>query len=369
MTEIKSSVQRIESIDLARGMAVFFMIPVHVLITFSNHSANSGVLGMAVGFFGATPAAPVFMALMGMSFYFSRNTDFKTGVLRGFKIILLGYFLNLLRNVLPILAAKWCAPSLYMAVPEDLADFSKSFFELDILQFAGLALILMAVLRELKANKWLLLVLAVAVALPGPRLWGVTVGNPVAQHLLDYLWGNKPSASECIGNFVSFPFFPWFTFVLLGMFLGDTLKNSADFRKTFRRSGIAGLALVALSLPFLCHDFMGYFGDYYHSGPLIMVFHCGFVLAWLGLCQLAVEFVPPNPLFRLLYGWSKDVNRIYMIQWTLIMWAAVFAVGFETLGTASSAVWMLLMLALTHAVNMVWVRATHKAVPPPAPAA
>jgi hypothetical protein len=39
-------------------------------------------------------------------------------------------------------------------------------------------------------------------------LWGKGADIPVIGHLLDYLWENKPSTEHCIGNLVSFPFFP-----------------------------------------------------------------------------------------------------------------------------------------------------------------
>ncbi len=67
---------RLRAIDLARGLAVFFMILVHVLITYSAPDVEHSLFGEIVGFQGGPPAAPVFMALMGISFYYSKHTGF-----------------------------------------------------------------------------------------------------------------------------------------------------------------------------------------------------------------------------------------------------------------------------------------------------
>ena len=59
---------RVYAINLARGLAVFYMVLVHVLITYATPTVTGSVFGTIVGFLGGPPAAPVFMALMGTSF-------------------------------------------------------------------------------------------------------------------------------------------------------------------------------------------------------------------------------------------------------------------------------------------------------------
>ena len=339
---------------------MLFMILVHTLVTYSNHEVMHSGFGWLVGFLGSPPAAPVFMTLMGLSFYYSRNTDLKTGITRGIKIILLGYALNFLRGVLPIFLVQTAAPSIAAGIPAPITNYTDAFVELDILQFAGLALIVMALLREFKVNKYALLAGAIAVAWLSPLLWGKTVHNPVAGHFIDYLWGDKPSTEECIGNLISFPFFPWFSFVLLGMFLGDTLTKSADPKKTFRQMGLAGLILSVPALIYILPHFMYQLGDYYHSRPLMVLFHAGFVLVWMYLCQLAVELLPMNRVFELFFAWSRNVNRIYIIQWVLIMWGADMLLGFNKASYGMTLVIMALMVLGSHYLNEWYLRFTTK---------
>lgn len=181
--------------------------------------------------------------------------------------------MNFLRGVLPVVVVSGMAPSRAAGIPAAVANCWDAFLEINILQFAGLSLIVMALIRELKVNRYVLLLLAALIACVSPSLWGIGSDLPVAKHFLDYLWGNKPSAEACISNLVSFPFFPWFTFVLLGMFLGDFLTKSQDVGKTFRKMGIAGLAVLGVNLVAIIPDRHYHFGDYYHSRPFAVALH------------------------------------------------------------------------------------------------
>jgi len=350
MTEQK---QRVYSLDLARGLAVVFMIFIHTLDTYSISTVKHSLGGWFIGFFGGPPGAPVFMALMGASSYYSRHTDLSSGVRRGIRIILLGYLLNLLRNTLPALWAAHFAPA---SVPAAMFNYLELFLELDILQFAGLSLIAMAFIRKYQVNRYVLLALAAAVALASPCLWGTGTNIPGIGRVLDFLWGNRPSTEDCLGNLVSFPFFPWFSYVLLGMFIGDTLTRSNNTDVTFRRFGLAGLLVIAIMLPLLLPRFLYHLGDYYHSRPGIILLHSGFVLFWLWLCQMAVSKIPMNGVFRLLFGWSRDVNRIYMIQWVLLMRGAMLFGAFDKAGWGQTLAWIGAIAAGTHVINALWAR-------------
>ena len=98
---------RLLSIDLARGLAVFFMIAVHTLEVFANQEVKNSVLGQIISFLGGPPAAPVFMTLMGFSFIYSSKSELKPKLLRGFKIFLSGYVLNIFRGVIPFILATY----------------------------------------------------------------------------------------------------------------------------------------------------------------------------------------------------------------------------------------------------------------------
>jgi uncharacterized membrane protein len=331
------------------------MIWVHVLITYSTGEVQKSTFGGIVGFLGSPPAAPVFMTLMGVSFYYTRSIEMLPVVKRGLYIIASGYVLNFFRGVLPVFMAERYFPSAAARIPAAVADYSDAFLEIDILQFAGLALIAMAILRRIDVNKYVLLLLAVVVAGASPMLWGVSVHNPLANHFLDLFWGHKPSTEACIGNLVSFPFFPWFTYPLVGMFFGDMMTKSNNLSKTFRYIGVTGLTCLIAGGFIVSSNFSYHINDYYHARPGFTLLSVGIVLSWLYVCRLLVEKIKPNPVFEVLFEWSKNTTSIYMIQWVLIMVGADLLLGFYQCSYAMTLFVMGVMTAVTHLINRLYV--------------
>lgn len=357
--------ERLYAIDLARGFAILYMILVHTQIVYGTTQAIHSPLGRLIDFLGGPPAAPVFMMLMGTSAYFSRHTDRLSGLKRGFNIFLLGYLLNFLRGVLPVWTMQAFCPSAAAALPPDIANVKEAFLEIDILQFAGLALMAMAFLREFRPSRGLLLLLAALSAALAPVLWNWGTEIPVAGRALDLLWGSRPSAAPAIENWVSFPFFPWISFVLTGMFIGDILSQSEDKARDIRRLGFGGLLLLILSYATISNDLPYHMGDYYHSKTGAVVMCTGIALLCLYLAQIMLEKLPANAFFKLLISWSRDVNRIYLIQWIAIMWGACF-LGYNRFSATTVITLGLGMCAFTHLANMACLRLKNRSVQPPA---
>jgi len=160
-------------------------------------------------------------------------------------------------------------------------------------------------------------------------LWNITPNVPVVGYFLDYLWGDKPSSIMCIGNLVSFPFFPWFTFVLIGMFLGDSLTKSTNIHETLKKAGIIGCLIVIVSLIIIVPNMSYHIHDYYHCRPGFVAFMAGFILVWLYICDVITKYIKMNRVFDIIFYWSKNVTSLYIIQWTIIMVGADAVFGFN----------------------------------------
>jgi hypothetical protein len=209
----------------------------------------------------------------------------------------------------------------------------------------------MAVLKSLKIHKSIFLVMAFVIALVSPILWGKGADIPVIGHLLDYLWGNKPSTEHCIGNLVSFPFFPWFVYPLVGMFLGETLIHSSNYTQTFNKIGLWGVLVLVAGTMLTATNFSYQIGDYYHARIGGILFSTGIVLIFFYVCNLIAERIKMNRLFEILFYWSKHVNSLYMIQWILIMAGAVGLLGFNRSSYFMTIIAMLSTMVLTHLIN------------------
>ncbi|MEI6452211.1 MAG: hypothetical protein WCP98_19985, partial [Actinomycetes bacterium] len=259
---------------------------------------------------GTAPAAPVFMVAMGFLFGSSSRTGVRSGVVRGLQLFALGYALNLLRFVLPLLV---------QGDPHAIEVFGGAwwgaFFEIDILQLAGLSLIVLGPVKRYLRDPRLVLALALAVAIISPLLWGVGGGHV----FLDPLWG--------LGEWVSFPLFPWLAYPLLGLSLAGFAARATSADRLMRVWALAGAAVVlagaALAVLVPVRAGILAFGDYYRSGLPVQLLLAGFVLLWLPLLwwldrRLAWRAVP-----RYLTSLSRNITAVYLIQWVLIGWLAI----------------------------------------------
>lgn len=332
---------RIKSLDLARGLAVFFMILVHVLENYGRDEVYNTITGRIVEFLGGAPAAPVFMFLMGLFLVHPPDKGFKINVIRGLKIMALGYLLSFLRYTFP--------EALGITHYGGGFDLFSFVWEVDILQFAGIAMILLAFIRHFLPwpRTWFLL--AVLIAVSSPLLWGISSGVSVADWFLDLLWGSYEE--------VWFPIFPWLSFPLLGMAFRHFIDLEDGRIKADRRIlALGSAALIVGSM--ICYMDPGYhIGDYYRSGPGGIVWMSGFVVVWIFLCELAVRKIPDNRVFRLLYDWSKHVTVVYFVQWMIIGWGvAIFPYMEQSITT--TVLLMVIAVPLTHWATRGWLALT-----------
>lgn len=157
-----------------------------------------------------------FMICMGVGMRYSRKQSPADYVYRGVEILTVGQLLNLLRNALPNLIAWWIKGEQIFIAQTLLV------IQADILSFAGIAFLLMALLKKLKlSDGWILAIgfAMNALALTLSRLIGDT-----SNFLLDVL----------IGFFVTnqaysyFPLTSYFVFVAFGYFIGGLYPRIAD---------------------------------------------------------------------------------------------------------------------------------------------
>ncbi len=339
---------RIRAFDLARGLAIVFMVMIHVLGHYGNEASWASPVGGVVIFLGGPTAAPVFMFLMGASLAFSRRAS-ATGIARrGLWLLFLAYTLNVLRGVLPAtlgLATGYVTEA-------DISPYTPAILLtlVDIHQMAGLALLVIAAVTALfalsggRALRAGLIGLAVVVALVSPSLWGMTTGLPPVDLGLALLWGTDWN--------VFFPLFPWIVYPLVGFAYGRTLVGQPDRRRFVRRMGLVGVVvmLVGAAIVAIVHPSIGV-EDYWRQRPGVVLAILGLVLTWLALADVVVSRVRSNPVFDRLYGWSGRVTAMYCIHWILIGWG-VGLVGHRDLELPAVLVAMAIVLVLTDRITI-----------------
>lgn len=303
--------ERVRGFDLARGLAVMFMIGVHVLWHWGAPDTWTSPIGQVISFLGGPTAAPVFMFLMGASLAFTSRTSFRSLAVRGLWLLWLGYLLNFLRGVIPA----YLGLTSGVVTAEQIAPFTSPWLAttVDVHHMAGLSLIGLAALRFATRPGWPWLVLAAGVVIAGPFLRGLEFGTPLLDAPLTPILGGAPN--------VYYAVVPWIGYPLVGAVFGTLVARAPDRARVFRWGALVGLALcvagiglfVAAPPSFDVHT-------YWRMPPSYFVGITGLVLVWLFACDLAVRHVRGNRVFTFLYGWSGAVIAIYFTHWLVVGW-------------------------------------------------
>ena len=149
LTAEKVNTGRQPEIDMTKAFCILFMMLVHCFQSFMQDS--SGFLTGAIYNIGGFVSAAAFMICMGIGMRYSRRQDPKSSVLRGIALLTVSQLLNFLRAGFPGLVA-FHATGDRLFIP-----FMLDTFQSDIMTFAGLAFLFMALLKKLKLRDgWIL---------------------------------------------------------------------------------------------------------------------------------------------------------------------------------------------------------------------
>ncbi|MDW8102965.1 MAG: heparan-alpha-glucosaminide N-acetyltransferase domain-containing protein [Anaerolineae bacterium] len=329
--------------DLARGLAVLFMVMVHTLWLYGTPTLNNSVFAAVIRFLGGAPSAPVLMFLMGTSFMLSRRSTLKGSLRRGCTLFFMAYVLNFLRGTLPASVGLRLS---VISLGDIFVPPATLLWVVDVLHFAGLALILLALIRRFLPQPVIWLIMAGAIAAGSPWLWGRTSGWPPLDWLLTFLWGATST--------VFFPVFPWLCYPLTGMAFGYWLAASTDQERLFKRAARIGLTLLFVGTAITLTRPAFHIGDYWRSGPGAVVWLIGFVLLWLFGCCWLIKRVPTNPFFHLLYSWSENVTVFYCFHWMIVTWGAI-VVGYQKQELPAVILLMIAAAAATGLLTRIWV--------------
>lgn len=308
-------------LDLAKCFAIFYMILLHCLMVTSGF-ANDVSLFMQRGIgqlLGAPFAAPVFMFAMGVGMVYSRNQEPVYLIRRGIRLMLLGLVVNIGEFFLPhFLAGKLLDKWDIFPIAGGLLLFC-----VDILAFAGMAMILIGVLKKLNMSARQMVVVAIILSVIGWLVRFHDFGSNVANLIAGYFVGSA-------GGFTAFPLFPWFIFPAAGLLFGEYYIRCNDKKKFLRLWPLALVVSVAYfvaswSMP---EGFLSETHHYYFMTTVDAAFCLICNYGVVGNCCFLSELLPESAL-KFFSKTSSDLNSIYVIQWFLIPVTYIFIVYFK----------------------------------------
>ncbi len=309
ITKEKVNMGRQRELDVAKGLAIIFMLLVHVYEVYGGEVEGTG-FSKVVEFLGSPPAAPVFMFLLGVGIVYSRKITSKVLLSRGVKLIVLGYVLNFVRDFIPYMILGKSENNL-----EYITEAWDSLFGIDILPFAGLALIFFAIVKRFEIKDRFLIVLWSIFASLGLLLKGVSFDSEVLNSIFGLIWGTD--------DYSWFPFLNWIFYPILGYLFAKLLircKDKNEFYKNILL--ITGPLCAALwictyvnKIDFGAFDL--YQTNYYQHDIIGNVIMGIFVLLWISIIYFITRKMPQG-LGNRFTRWSRNCNGMYCVHWVIL---------------------------------------------------
>jgi len=299
--------ERIPELDFAKGLCIIGLILVHIY-SYVLRGTQTDLMVVMVSYLGYPVGAPLFMFCMGATTCLSRHNTPKDHLIRGAALLTLGQVLNLCRYGL-----------IYGLVPVVLLeDFSYAVLLVlvisgDIMQFAGLAFLLLALLGKIGLSKKAIAVFGVALNLLGMTLSGVQSGIYPLDQFFGFFWGTETEAC--------FPLFNWFIFVAVGSLFGDIYSRITDKKRWYA---------VSLPITSVLSVIFYYFAISAPATSLFRIFNGATSFWWmdifdaLGCIAAILTVLGILWLFSLKFKWkglcfvSKHINKYYCISYFLI---------------------------------------------------
>ena len=302
-------------LDLARAVIIFCLALIHVTIECTtDEGLCSGIPYLFDTVIGGPFSAPMYMFVMGVGMCYTRKNTPKDHFIRGAKIFAVGYILNICRFLIPYSIgyfitgdyATYIEPLLYKVLCND------------ILTFAGLAMMLMALLIKLKLSGGVMLIIATVMCGLGTLLNGVDVGAPLGNIFLGYLIGTEDAAGMVLSDF---PILNWMMFPIFGYVFGAVLKRVKDknlFYLTFSLPAII-IAIVYFALGIYFER--GMFGEgqncYYHMIFSDVLASLCLTVGMIGVYYFILKIFPKK-MFYVAWSISENITPIYFIHWVLV---------------------------------------------------
>ena len=302
-------------VDCVRFFAILFMVCIHVYEFYTDCDYGSvmpdTVYRNVIEFLGGPMSAPVFMFAMGIGMVYTRHKTAKDFIKRGWKLLLLGYILNIVRETVPQLI------ELYKGM-EPQFSMVNGLLNVDILHFAGMAFLTIGVMKKLDFSPRLMF--AIALLMQGIGIWAnlLTIRSEALQDLLGLI---LPT-----GRMVAFPLTLWLIYPVLGMIFGGYLVECYNKKAMYRKlmcCCVIFFLVYTVSLIYMgvdIREFYALYDDiYYDQTFLNTLWNIPLIVVALGTSFFLFSGLENTIAGRFIRFCSEKVIVIYIVQWIIIL--------------------------------------------------
>ena len=337
-------------IDVLRGLSVLWMIETHVMDAVMHPDFKHGLIyylfDLSNGF-----VSVAFLFFAGSGFWIAATRKAET--YRHFEKPLWTY---LKRLGLILILAYWLHLS-FLSI-RSVSNLSLNallqFFECDILQaivYSSLfALILLLLIKNLNALKYIYGLIAIFVFLYSPFVWNT---DPT-QYLPAFL---APLISKY--PISKFPLLPWSGYFFAGIFSAGVFFQAKDKMKVAKIYLILGtIFLFLLYFTKTYTDFYPGYQDWWHISPFYLLFRTSFVVAAFGLFFILEKYYNNKKVGEILTLTGQESLFIYIFH-LLIVYGSIINHGFnfyigQHLGPFETALLILGLWFVSYSVTLMW---------------
>jgi len=302
--------------DIAKVVCLVGMVFVHCFEELSVNDISDGSVAqfIFVVVLDCLFGAGTFMACMGLGIAYSWKGGTSQLIKRGLLIFGTAYVLNILRFVLPFAVLAFLGHDLWSEVVVEI-------FFLDILQFAGLALVLFALLKRFKLSDLWMFVIALAMSIAGSFVFRWDAGSLLANDLLGLFVGTKSADNDELMAY--FPLLNWFVIVIFGYLYGKGIRRCTNLNKFYAIALPISLVILSVYMGIAIPNKIGMMSgdlDYFYQMDTISAFvvMSGAIVA-TGLYHFISKAIPELGK-RILMRLSGNINSFYCIHWVMIGW-------------------------------------------------
>ena len=310
-------------LDVAKVFAILYMVTIHVYEEMSvvrYWARPDSLFREILEFVGGPLAAPVFMFAMGVGMVYTKHRTPRAFAMRGLRLLLASYLLNVVRMTIPFFLARLAGDSWGSWTVVDTIGL------VDILQFAGMAFLLTALLEKWKAGRWGMLATALALQCVGMVALHSFNGMPLAaQYALGLFFHTNSN--------VAFPLTLWYVYPAFGLCFGEYLQTVGDKRAMYNRIALlsaAGLAAMSAGMRYMGWNLLDNFalaGDAYYIQHLPQALWTLCVVGLQLFVCYRISLLLPKSLAEGAEFVSRRLNTIYLVQWVIIPYAIVAMVA------------------------------------------
>ena len=307
---------RQKELDLAKAVIILCLALIHCTIECtSEEGLLSGIPYLFDSVIGGPISAPMFMFAMGVGMVYTKHRTPKDYVCRGLGIGVTGFVLNLCRFLFPFLVGykitgdyeKYIAPLPYRI------------FGNDILQFACLAMLLIALFVRLRIPKAAMFLICLGMSLLGTCLNGTDMGTPFLNIFMGYLIGTEDPAGMVISDF---PLLNWMIIPVCGYIFGTYLLHVTNKKLFYSKVSVVGLLITVVYFPIGISNRWGMFGEgqncYYHLTTADAAISLALTIGLLGIYYILCKYLSERVMICV-SEISRNINMIYCIHWVFVM--------------------------------------------------